>query len=154
MKLGKTGKMWWLVICTTLVIGSISTGKEGQAMTSEKKRDEPIPFSSFSDIEKLQKKLASEFPIGMSWRTIAERLVSSGVSCGPVEPYVKLVLPAGVTMSESAKRSEDIKEFRVRCSTSPSWLPTRSFQGVTIDAELDKEQRLLLIVATPYYKKS
>ncbi|OOG35863.1 hypothetical protein B0B52_21345 [Polaromonas sp. A23] len=137
-----------------LVSGSILARKEGQAMTSAERKDAPIPLNSFSDIEKIQKKLTSEFPIGTSWKTVVERLVSSGVSCGPVEPYVKLVLPDGVTMSEAAKRSEDIKEFRVRCSTSPSWLPIRSFQGITIDAELDKERQLLLLVATPYYKHS
>lgn len=123
-------------------------------MANAKKKETPIPFDSFSSIEKIQKTLVSEFPVGTSWGTIAERLARSGVSCSPVEPYVKLILPDGVTLSESAKRIEDIKEFRVRCATTPNWLPSRNFQSITIDAELDKEQRLLLIVATPYYKHS
>lgn len=154
MKLGKAEKIWWLALCLMLAMGLILMRKEGQAMSTAKKADIPIPFNSFSDIETVQKVLASEFPIGTSWGVIVKRFASSGVSCGPVEPYIKLILPEGVKMSESAKRSEDLKEFRVRCSTTSSLLSVRSFQGITIDAELDKEQRLLLIVATPFYKHS
>jgi hypothetical protein len=138
--------------CLALCAAAFIPQTQGLAMTSADTNMQPIPFDSYWSIEKVQKVLKTEFPLGTPWEQVERRLINSGVGCEAPAPYPKL--PENVTVSEETRKSEESIAFFVRCTTPPSWSMFRSYHGITFDARLDKDKHLLLIVASPYYRHS
>ena len=122
-------------------------------MTSAGTNMKSIPFDSFWSIEKVQKVLKTEFPLGTPWALLERRLINSGVGCGAVEPYLK-AFSGNDALLKALKEKKGLPNFIVICSTAPSGSLFRNYHGINFQVELDEKKDLLQIFASPYYRHS